>query len=154
MVSFSICMPLKIGTHSYSDLDRLISLALPSMHRFLNPAWANEIVLISPKGDIKAIKRALRHERVFKFRILDEDSQFISECSQTGWTKQQILKLSAGRYIDDEWILTLDSDVIITRQINESDLFVGNQATPHLEVQKIIGVGGELAWNCSTPPPL
>jgi hypothetical protein len=135
LTPFSILMPLKIGVHRYSDLDRFIHIGLPSLRRFMK-ADLREFVIAAPTRDIPVIRKAIRCEAGINFRLVDENQYLAKKLNCDGWVKQQFLKLSAGHIINEDWILVLDSDVVFTREITDADLFDDRRAAINLEPAK------------------
>jgi len=125
----SLVLPLRIDPdRTVSDLDRFLALGLPSFHRFFDPALVQELIVLAPAEDSGHLNRELQAHCKFRFRIIDDAHVCPSIAGARGWYKQQILKLAVASFVETEWYLTLDADVLCVRNVDSSFFFPDGRA--------------------------
>ena len=75
------------------------------------------------------------------------DKSFNIEVGMGGWHKQQVLKLKAWKFIDTEWILTLDADCVFLFEGHIKLLMPGGK--PFLSWSGKLGAAQEGWWDKS-----
>jgi hypothetical protein len=125
-------LPLRIQAQKHtSDLDRVARLLLPSFDRFWRAPEQLEMLIIVPPGDLDSVTARLGAKGRFPIRVLSEDVVCPALSGQSGWHKQQILKLAAARVVPTRWYLTLDADVMLRRTLGMDDLIHDGKAVFH-----------------------
>lgn len=99
-------------------LDRSIERYLPQLER----CW-----VVVRSAERRAIGRVLSHPR---YRLISE-TDIAPECryypKQSGWIKQQVLKLAMAEWVTTPFYLTLDADVVCLRRIQDDELVRGSR---------------------------
>ena len=123
-----VVVPLKIRTyHGTSDLDRFTALLLPSFDRFFVDKDDVEFVLVVPETDMSEIVGRIGDLKRRNMRVECENALCPSLSEESGWHKQQILKLAAAKIVTSEYYLLLDADVILKRPTRLADLLPGGK---------------------------
>jgi hypothetical protein len=124
MQDIEAILPLKIhAREGASDLDRFSTLLLPSFDRFFSTKVRLQISLVVPDGDWSAVSGHVQKLRRSDVRVVCEDDVCPNLKGQSGWYKQQILKLAAAKLVSSEYYLVLDADIILKRPTELQDLF-------------------------------
>jgi len=110
------------------DLLRAATL-LSSLAHHSSDSVFDKIVVVLPSdlvgyGDI--LRECSSRVEIIKEHSLFSSSEWEAISTQKGWHKQQFIKLASNRFIDSDTVLTLDSDVVCTKNIQISDIFQGN----------------------------
>jgi hypothetical protein len=136
--AFTLFAPLRIDPlRPVSDLDRFRALALPSFRRNLPSSLLAEIVVVVPHADFARATARLRSAAHVPLRVVEE-SELVSGMGRiSGWTKQQLLKLAAPSVVRTPWLITIDSDVVATRRVDEDFLLPGGRAIRQREAAGI-----------------
>ncbi|HEY4283527.1 MAG TPA: DUF6492 family protein [Chthoniobacterales bacterium] len=122
--AIDVVLPLKIhAREGASDLDRFGKLELPSFDRFFADKDKIRWLLIVPGEDLKVVEERIRDFPQWNIRVLNEDELCPRLKSESGWHKQQILKLAAARVVTSNYYLVLDADVVLKRPARLSDFF-------------------------------
>jgi hypothetical protein len=119
-----VVLPLKIHARDgSSDLERFRTLLLPSFDRFCGFKHELQFLLVVPEGDLPEVARCLEKLGRSELRVECEDELCPSLKGESGWHKQQILKLAAAKAVSSDYYLLLDADVILKRATELQDLF-------------------------------
>ena len=115
------------------DLQRFAILAR-SLERFM--ADLGRLFVVVPDRDHLQIEAELApFRRVLPIQVIREQ-QWVPEMPQLrhlpGWYKQQLVKLAGAEFVGSEFFLTLDADVVCTRQVSYEQLVVGGRAPCHV----------------------
>ncbi|MBK9282726.1 MAG: lipopolysaccharide biosynthesis protein [Sphingobacteriaceae bacterium] len=117
-------LPIRIDTKSVSsDLDRVRLLLLPSFEKFWIDKETLQFLIIVPPDDKELVEKCCRKVCRFSIRIVTEDELIPDLTDESGWHKQQILKLVAAKIINTRYFITLDSDVVLIKPTSFNDLF-------------------------------
>jgi len=122
MPTIEVVLPLKI--HAYegaSDLERFSTLLLPSFDHFCKDEL--NFLLVVPEGDLSEVARFIEELGRPNMRVECEDNLCPALKGESGWHKQQILKLAAAKVVSSDYYLLLDADVILKRPTELLDLF-------------------------------
>lgn len=88
--------------------------------------------IVCPDNDILSIRQNLqRFGETFTINVLPEtkivpELQFFTTLN--GWRKQQIIKLAIADWVNSDFYLTLDADVVCTRHVQLDNLIVDGRA--------------------------
>jgi hypothetical protein len=142
MPTIEVVLPLKIHTHEgASDLERFSTLLLPSFDRFCSFKDELKFLLVVPEGDLSEVVGCIEKLGRPNMRVECEDNLCPALKGESGWHKQQILKLAAAKLVSSDYYLLLDADVILKRPTKLLDLFPSGKPI----LQKI-NAGHHLDW--------
>jgi len=126
VVRFDAVLPLKaFNTSRGSDLHRVANVLLPSMVLSGLDRLVRNLIVVSPKSDIEQVALTLeRFNSLLSIQFVDESEilggiTMPASLSSPGWYIQQIIKLSISRFVETDFYLTLDSDLIFGSRILE-----------------------------------
>jgi hypothetical protein len=122
MPAIEAILPLKIDAYGgVSDLERFSTLLLPSFDRFCYDEV--KFLLVVPERDLSEVVECIEKLGRPNMRVECEDNLCPALKGESGWHKQQILKLAAARLVSSDYYLLLDADVILKRPTKLLDLF-------------------------------
>lgn len=116
-------------------------LLLQSLIKFDSPFRA--VLLMCPSRHVEWFQKEFADLRAaLPLQILDE-SMVVPELNECwwvrGWMKQQLLKLAVAHHVQTDYFLTLDADVVLTRDVELEEILPGGKAayalthpTPHM----------------------
>lgn len=123
------------------DLPRA-RILLRSLARYAHPF--GPVWIATPGGDVAAFREAAAAcAGAVDVRVVDE-REIVPELGRCvwlrGWMRQQLVKLAVAHRVDTAFYLTLDSDVVLTRDVALGELVEHDRApyalmgpTPHLD---------------------
>jgi hypothetical protein len=123
-------MPLKVGGRHYGDNLARVNLLFSSLLHFAAPGLLDEIVVVVRSDEAELIGRHIAQWPDLPVRIVVEDDHFPAFQRYTRpwqlrpWQRQQIIKLNAPAFVDAEFVLMLDPDVMAIKPLNRA-LLVG-----------------------------
>lgn len=122
-------IPLRLKEVRFiSDLKRFKELLLPSFEKYWIDKDNLEFLVITPPEDQLIIKKSINNISNFKIKIVNDDKICPTLKKESGWYKQQILKLSVAKYVRTEYYITLDADIILHKPLRMCDLFIDGKA--------------------------
>jgi len=138
-LTFVLTLALSGTGRDDEDLER-VGLMLDSFSRFFDPQCLWEFIIVTPSGDEKAVKKAIRPKfSQSKLRILNETllcPEFLEnpDTSNTwpkpnkGWYRQQLIKLAIHEQVRTPFYMTVDADVIFSRPFSANSLIKDGKA--------------------------
>lgn len=122
------------------DFERVL-LLLKSLKKNFDPGSLDTLFIIFPEK--KKMEVAIKqHQIPFNIRIMTEKDVVPSEdyplfSKQKGWYRQQIMKLYISKYIDSQYYICLDSDVLCIKPTSYGDLVKNGKVCVNLEAKDI-----------------
>jgi hypothetical protein len=144
-LTFVLTLALSGTGRDNQDLQRA-KLLLETFDRFFNKESLEQFIIVTPAKDLSLVRTTIAsHVDALKIKIIDENEicpEFRNNPDTTdtwpkpnqGWFKQQLIKLAIFEYVKTQFYMTLDSDVIFTRDFDSSSLIHKGKAA--LSVQK------------------
>ena len=121
-ISFVLLIKIR-SHHRHNELERLKSIQLKSLRKFLDLSILKDFFIVASQEDIQTIKDdLLRSYPEFPFVFVAEDELCPSIMGAAGWTKQMILKLAIANRVETDYYLTLDTDVFLTKPLSGADI--------------------------------
>ena len=135
---FSFVLPVRLRPDSLpTDLGSVVSVTAKSVAVFFPSELIDQFFVVACAADLQAIKQRASFELPdFPFRFIDE----VALCpifgrpddghegrGWQGWHKQQVIKIAAASIVQSPYYITLDDDVILTRQVQLGDLVDGDR---------------------------
>ena len=105
------------------DLE-LLKLCIYSLFSLFENNDIDDIYIIVPSRETHLFQNIFSYYK--QVIILDENNVFSSN-TQSGWHKQQMLKLYISNIIKSEYYIVLDADCFLTKRINISDIIIDNR---------------------------
>jgi hypothetical protein len=134
--ALSAVLPIKtVGSHYAENLGRC-DVLMASLRAFAAPDLLHKVYLICPDGERRRVESAARAWAGLPLEVRGEgDLQpFFDRHPRTaGWWRQQLLKLNAARFVETEFFLTLDPDVLLCKPLGPADLLDGGRALVDFE---------------------
>lgn len=146
----SFVLPLKINAHNLgSDLERVEKILFPTFLKFFKLEEIGTFLLIVPAAEEEQISSHLApFKDKLKLSVVPEEEilavvpgwkkpNFIQEklggaksgwAQLSGWLKQQVLKMLAAEFIEEEFFITLDADICLLRPMDMAALFYNGKA--------------------------
>lgn len=118
------------------DFNRF-QLLLLSLDKFSSEFGIMHVVV--PEKEVTRIReRILRLKIQFEWRVVSEN-EIVPEFERyhriSGWEKQQLIKLAIADFIQSDYYLTLDADVVCTRAVTPDKLLIGGKAPCFVEYE-------------------
>jgi hypothetical protein len=139
-------LTLALSNTGRDDLDlQRFRLLLASLHRYLDGDSLEKLILVSPGKDLQSIRDAASASlSSLRIELLDEDDlcpEFESDPDtlnswprpNTGWFRQQLIKLAIHDRVTTPFYMTLDSDVLFVRDFGFGALFPGGKAALNMQ---------------------
>lgn len=137
----SFVLPLATDGTGRDDLDLLRArLLLASLDRFLDRDSLDRLLVVTPARDLEAARRVLGDfAQTLRIEMVDETA-LCPELARdpatlnlwprpnTGWVRQQLIKLAAHEHLRTSFYMTLDADVIFVRPFGASALIQDGRA--------------------------
>jgi len=143
-LTFVLTIALNDTGRNYSDLDRAKTL-LDSCVSFVAPENIDKIIIICPENDIKVVQKRLAfYEAFFNLQFLNQNHvcPVLATNPNTydawpkpnnGWYRQQLIKLAVHSFVNTDFYMTLDSDVIFKKRFHLSDIFMNEKSFVNVE---------------------
>lgn len=145
----SFVLPLALtGTgRAGSDLERA-KILLDSCVKFVDPNFIDVFLIVCPEKDIEVIRRGLqKYQNFFDLIFMceeivcpvlssDPNTEHAWPKPNKGWYRQQLIKLAIYKYINTDFYMTLDSDVIFKKNFDYDDAFTYGKAIVNTETYK------------------
>lgn len=122
---FSIVICLKNASHhdGTNNIDRFVSIGMPTFEKFLDKASVAEFIVITPKEEAGMIDaRLVKAFPEWSWKVY-HDSQLLHEALDAGWARQQTAKLCIAQLIKTDHYLIIDDDTYLTRPFSYKSLF-------------------------------
>lgn len=139
-------LTLALSNTGRDDLDlQRFRLLLASLHRYLDPDSLEKLIVVSPGKDLQPIREAasafpssLRMGLVDEADICPEfrtDPDTLNKWPRpnTGWFRQQLIKLAIHDRVTTPFYMTLDSDVLFVRDFGIGALFPNGKAALNVQ---------------------
>lgn len=113
-----------------TDLERARML-LHTLSHFWKGAKTLRLTVITPTDDVLSVQEALAPSAAVSVTVVDENEliPFLHENPRlSNWYKQQALKLAYASLTTEEFFLTLDADLLCTREFSDESLVVDKKA--------------------------
>lgn len=130
---------LPISVSGYSDGQEGVrtQLLINTFEHFCKPGTVDEFLIVTPATDRDEVAAICRKAGAgFKTRLLTDEEvcPALKKYSlMPGLWRQMVLKLAASRFIQNEFFLVLDADVICRRPLLPGDLIPDGRALLQLE---------------------
>lgn len=126
----------RLSTDQYAEL-RFELLIKTFLHNF-DLQELDLFLIVCPKADVEFIVKSLKGlTSDHRFVIVNEEEVCPEFAKDTvpisGWYKQQMIKLAIANYIQTDYYLTLDSDVICSKTFSYSKLISSGKAYANIE---------------------
>jgi hypothetical protein len=122
---------LPISITKYGELDhKRFKILLFSLQKCQAQNWLERIYVITPGSQKKIIEKECRDIDFIQINVLEEDELFseFQKYNYWGYRKQMLIKLGAIKLIENEFFLTLDSDLICLQKIHLNQLIIDSKA--------------------------
>jgi hypothetical protein len=139
-------LTLALSNTGRDDLDlQRFRLLLASLHRYLDADCLEEFIIVAPGRDLQPIRETasqslspLRIETLDELDICPEfkaapDTLNSWPRPNTGWFRQQLIKLAIHDRVTTPFYMTLDSDVLFVREFDVGALFPGGKAALNVQ---------------------
>lgn len=139
LLSFVLPVATKRTGRDSFDLLRVRRL-LTSLDRFVDRDSLDQLIVVTPADDLAITQDAVA-EFVEQLRIqVVEETQFCPELTRnpdtsnlwprpnTGWFRQQLIKLAAHAHVRTSFYMTLDADVVFVRPFDGASLIKDGRA--------------------------
>ena len=139
-------LTLALSNTGRDDLDlQRFRLLLASLHRYLDRDSLEKLIVVSPGKDLLAIQDAASASlSSLRIELLDEadicpefkaDPDTLNSWPRpnTGWFRQQLVKLAVHDRVTTPFYMTLDSDVLFVRDFAVGALFPGGKAALNVQ---------------------
>lgn len=131
---------LKWRRNSSCNVERRFVVLIKTFLKYFDINDLGKFLIICPARDINKLELLLRdltHDN--RFIVIDEKTicPDLDDLPQglAGWYIQQILKISVAKFINTNFYLTLDSDVICKRHFNTAMLIPSGKAYTNIETK-------------------
>ena len=111
-----------IGNRDDRDFVRATML-FDSLAKFASPGLFERIFIITPHDEVEIVSERLGPWAGLPLQVVDENAiepDLARVPDISGWTRQQILKLSVSRHVDTAHYISFDADVICTHPIDRN----------------------------------
>ena len=118
------------------DFNRF-QLLLVSLNKYSSEFGMMHVVV--PEREVTRIRsRICRLKIQFEWRVVSEE-EIVPEFKHfhwiSGWEKQQLIKLAIAEFVQSDYYLTLDADVVCTRAVTPDKLLIGGKAPCFVEFE-------------------
>lgn len=148
----SFVLTLALSNTGRDDLDlQRVRLLLASLQRYLDADTLEKLIVVSPAKDLQPIREtASASLSPLRIELLDEDDicpEFKTEPDtlnswprpNTGWFRQQLIKLAIHDRVTTPFYMTLDSDVLFVRDFGFGSLFANGKAALNVQTAEDFG---------------
>jgi glycosyltransferase involved in cell wall biosynthesis len=141
-------VPVVIGTGKEKhDLERL-KILLQSLRAGFDHSQCLHVHVVGRAGELAAIDAGISPFAAPWLKLsLHDELELVPELAASkaiGWVKQQVIKLATAQWLDADFWLTFDADVVCVRNFSIADLFVDGRAIARLIPTQ--GIGLFAAW--------
>jgi hypothetical protein len=132
--SLAALLPLKVSGRHYGDNLARVDLLFSSLLHFGAPGLLDEIVVVVRPDEAELIARHIAEWPELPLRMVVEDEYFAAFERYTRpwqlrpWQRQQIIKLNAPAFVDTDFVLMLDPDVLAVKPLSRELLVGGGRA--------------------------
>lgn len=139
MKKLSAILPLKTKGRHYSDNIARCDILFSSLRYFSSPDIFDCFAIIVPDDEFNDVQHYAQAWADFPLKIINENDYFsiFKEFSQRhqirGWHRQQIIKLSAPAFIENEYFIVFDPDCFATQHFTYDSLIIDAKALTHYE---------------------
>ena len=109
------------------DGDRL-ELLLRSLVVHAESSILAQVHVVCPDDDVSYLRDKIRHLKNDCQPIFLPDETVVGSGFVGGWHKQQLLKLSVATHIEADYLLLLDTDIVLVQPLSEAMLFKNGRA--------------------------
>ncbi|MEO8558894.1 MAG: DUF6492 family protein [Rhodospirillales bacterium] len=125
-------LPIAIGTgKEQQDLLRA-GILIQSLHAGFDRRQCLRLHVVGREAELPALQAALTvHAAAWLELSFHDEVELVPELrgsSAIGWIKQQIIKLAAAEWLDADYWLTFDADVVCVQNFGIDDLFVDGRS--------------------------
>lgn len=130
---------LPISVTDYGNLDhKRFKILLFSLQKCQAQNWLERLYVITPGNQKKIIEKECKDIDFIKINVLEEDELFpefqeYKRSNRRSYRKQMLIKLGAIKLIENEFFLTLDSDLLCLQKINSNQLIIDGKAILNYE---------------------
>lgn len=134
-------LPIALSNTGRDDSDLLrAQLLWASLDRYFNKSDLERLIIVSPARDLPVISQAAApFQGSLRIDVVDEndicpelatDPVTLNKWPKpnTGWFRQQLIKLAIHRYIETAFYITLDCDVLFVRNFSVRSLIKDGRA--------------------------
>jgi len=137
-MKLSAVLPLCIrGSYDIDDLGRT-EILFKSLVTFAKPGLFEEFLIVCPDNEVEIIKEKCLKWKKLNIKVVSEDV-LVPELKKypnvRGWRKQQMVKLAAPRFLDCDYFVTFDADVVCLKHISKDNLLPDNKAILQYELR-------------------
>ncbi len=141
--SIAALLPLKVtGRHYGENLARL-DLLFSSLLFYAGQDFLDEIIIVTPEDEVRLVNSYVANWPELPIRTVSERGHFNAferynkPWQIRPWQRQQIIKLSAPLFTTADYILTLDPDVLLRRQVTRDLLTPDSRALLQPEPRRV-----------------
>ncbi len=123
-------LPICVTGNDYGYLDhKRFKILLFSLQKCQAQNWLERLYVITPGKQKKLIEKECKDIDFIKINVLEEDELFPEfQEYKNSYKKQMLIKLGAIKLIENEFFLTLDSDLICLQKFNPNQLIIDGKA--------------------------
>lgn len=123
-------LPISTTGYGYAKLDhKRFKILLFSLQKCQAQNWLERLYIITPGYQKKIIEKECKDIDFIRINVLEEDELFPEfQKYKRSYRKQMLIKLGAIKLIENEFFLTLDSDLICLQKINPNQLIIDGKA--------------------------
>ncbi len=123
-------LPISVTGTRHGELDRKrFKILLFSLQKCQAQNWLERLYIITPGNQKKLIEKECKDIDFIRINVLEEDELFPEfQEPHRSYRKQMLIKLGAIKLIENEFFLTLDSDLICLQKINSNQLIIDGKA--------------------------